>query len=74
MRPKNNLSGMAGNSAQPNMHNAWLEQPQDLSEGRFTVPIRASKRKIVDLTNSDDEMGQLTMQGTRSPTRLRLHC
>ena len=72
VNPRNNLGDMSGNSGQPTMHNAWSGQPQDSSEGAFALAIRASKRKIVDLTISDDE-AESSMQGTCSPTLLRLH-
>lgn len=72
VKPKNNLGGMSGNSAQPTMHKEWPDQPQDSAENVFSLTIRASKRKIVDLTNSDDD-AESSMQGTWSPTLLRLH-
>ena len=72
VNPKNILGGMSGNSGQPTMHNAWSGQPQDSSEGSFALAIRATKRKIVDLTISDNEE-ESSMQGICPPTLLRLH-
>jgi hypothetical protein len=72
VKPTNNLGGMSGNSEQATKHKAWTYQPQDTAEGAFDLAIRASKRKFVDLTISDDE-AESSMQGTWSPTLFRLH-
>lgn len=63
VNPKNNLGGTSGNSGQPTMHNALSGQPLDSAEGAFALAIRATKRKIIDLTISDDET-ESSMQGT----------
>lgn len=69
---KSRNRSMVVDRARPIMHNAWSDQPQDSAERAFAVDIRASKRKIIDLTNSDDD-ATFSMQGTWSPTVLRLH-
>jgi hypothetical protein len=62
-RERKSSNRMAVEKAQPTMHNAWSDQPQDGAEGAFTLATRASKRKVVDLTHSDDE-DEPSMQGT----------
>jgi hypothetical protein len=63
VKPKNNLGGMSGNSEQSSKHNAWTYQPQGAAEGALDLAIRASKRKFIDLTISDNE-AESSMQGT----------
>jgi hypothetical protein len=72
MNPSNNLGGMSGNSVQPTVYFDWPGQPQDSAEDAFSLSIRASKRKIVDLINCDDDTGS-SMQGTWPLTLLRQH-
>ncbi|KAG9200874.1 hypothetical protein G6514_006582 [Epicoccum nigrum] len=71
MNPNNNLSGMSGNSVQPTVYFGWPGQPQDSAEDAFSLSIRASKRKIVDLVNCDDDAGS-SMQSPQIKRRAEL--